>query len=208
MAVKTKKNNKPRVSASTRCPLLKMGRPVKCNDGWIAVNAIISQMFMITQEHIDNGIPRDPVRCVIGLALHAGFGDHYRFEVGAGIIKIIDEDAKVFVRFSTPPALRAQINKWERRKRGSTKFGTWDLPPGPQVMGALPPSWIRMYEGKDRRKTPTTTVTVLVSRKSTGAFKRKTVVVGGHTIKHRASPTRIVRRVAAILSSTRSKKVS
>lgn len=191
MAIKnkktSKKTSKKRVNASTRCPLLKAGIAVKCTDGWIAVNATTQQMFTVLQKHIDEGVPNDPRRCVVALAMMAGLGDQYEYEVGASITKIIDPVNRVFARYATPSAISEQIDRWERK--GGVAYGTWDMLPGVQVLGALPASWHRMYGPKaagDKK-------TGLTRNKSS---KSRTTTLGGHRVKHRASPTRIVGRVA------------
>ena len=203
MATATKPAKKPArkkgVHASTICPLLKAGEAIKCNDNYIAVMATTTQMFVITQKHIDNGIPNHPRKCIVGLAMEAGFGSQYRYEIGIVITKIIDEENKVFVRYMTPPAISEQIKKWERPGMRGQKFGTWKIPPGPQILGAIPPSLIRLYKGQIARgkKPPKGTRFTRKSR------EERISTTGGHVVKHRASPTRIVGRVAYVASPKR-----
>jgi hypothetical protein len=186
MATATKKKRK------TRCKLLKLGKKVKGNGGWTIVNGTMKQMFVVTQEHIDNGIPADSTECPVALALRAAFGDQYEYEVGAAITKIIDEINKVFVRFATPVELSAQIKKWDRPR--GTKFGTWKLLPGPQFLNPLPKSWLAMYSG---HKKPDKYLSKVVGEVKPGG--RIKITKTAKIVKRRASPTRIVRRVSPLL---------
>ena len=179
----------------TRSKLLGCGPAVQCADGWIAVNSTTRQMFSIRQRHIDAGVPRDPERCIVALALYDGIGDQYVYDVGVAITKIIDEDHRVFARFVTPKALGDQIKAWERRRARGLPWGEWKTKPGVQVLGALPESWRLMYEGQDKR-----------SGRKTKSGKRappKIVTPEGDAKpkprRRRAGITRIVRRIASIL---------
>lgn len=176
----------------TRCKLLKLGKKVKGNGGWTIVNGTMKQMFVVTQEHIDNGIPADSTECPVALALRAAFGDQYEYEVGAAITKIIDETNKVFVRFATPIELSTQIKKWDRPR--GTKFGTWKLKPGPQFLNPLPKSWLNMYSGHKKKPKIDKYLSKVVGEAIPGGRVKIT-----KTVKRRASPTRIVRRVAPLL---------
>jgi hypothetical protein len=190
MATATKKKRKKRVN----CKLLRLGKRVKGTSGWTIVNGTGRQMFVITQDHIDDGVPGDSTECPVALALRAAFGDQYEYEVGAAITKIIDEVNKVFVRFATPVELGAQIKTWDRPR--GTKFGTWKLKPGPQFLNPLPKSWLAMYTGHAKTsKTNERAASKLVITRN-GHVKRVKIVK--KTVKRRASPTRIVRRVAPI----------
>jgi len=191
MATITKKKRK------TRCKLLKLGKRVKGNGGWTIVNGTMKQMFVVTQEHIDNGIPADSTECPVALALRAAFGDQYEYEVGAAITKIIDETNKVFVRFATPIELSTQIKKWDRPR--GTKFGTWKLKPGPQFLNPLPKSWLNMYSGHKKPKVDKYLYKVVGEAKPNGRIKITKITKTVKTVKRRASPTRIVRRVAPIM---------
>jgi len=195
MAATTKKKRTTRGSnKTTRSKLLGAGPSVQCADGWTAVNATTRQMFTIRQRHIDAGVPRDPKRCIVAIALHDGIGDEFSFDVGVAITKIIDEDNKVFARFATPKALGDQIKAWERKRRRGLPWGEWKLKPGVQVLGALPESWRLMYEGKDKQKK---------KRANAKRAAEKRDIEAGLIVKvkpkRRASITRVVRRIASIL---------
>jgi hypothetical protein len=178
---------------SKRSKLLGAGPAVECHDGWTAVNATTRQMFSISQRHIDKGVPRDPERCIVALALHDGIGPEYSYDVGVAITKIIDEENKVFARFVTPKALGDQIKAWERRRLRGLPWGEWKLKPGVQVLGALPESWRLMYEGKDKRK----------KKAKRAAEKRDAaagLIVKTTRKRRRASITRVVRRISSIMT--------
>lgn len=192
MATTTRKKKR-----KTRCKLLRLGKKVRGHDKWTIVNGTTKQMFVVTQEHIDNGIPADSAECPIALSLRAAFGDQYEYEVGAAITKIIDEENRVFVRFATPVELGAQIKKWDRPR--GTKFGTWKLKPGPQFLNPLPKSWLNMYSGHKKPKTDKSErhLYKIVGEKTAGGRIKITKIT--KVVKRRASPTRHVRRVAPIM---------
>ena len=189
---KEKRKNK-----APRSRLLRMStdKPILCYDGWKGLSATSNQMFTIKQVHINRGVPNDPARCIVSLSMQDSIGKQYVYQVGAGIVKILDYENRVFIRFATPMILREQIKKWERAGGKGVPVGTWDLPPGPQVLGALPLSWRRMYAGQDADRGR--------GGKSKHAAKRvKPVIVVGKSKgplgRKRASTTRIVGRHVAL----------
>lgn len=197
VAVSQKKKRKNKAPQTPRSRLLRMSadKPILCYDGWRGLSATSNQMFTIKQVHINRGVPNDPARCIVSLAMQDSIGKQYVYQVGAGIVKILDHENRVFVRFATPMILRKQIKKWERSNGNGVPVGTWDLPPGPQVLGALPLSWRLMYAGQDAgrgrgneaRSAAKRVKPVIVVGKSAGPLGRK-----------RASTTRIVGRHLAL----------
>jgi hypothetical protein len=192
VAASQKKKRKNKAPATPRSRLLRMStdKPILCYDGWRGLSATSNQIFTIKQVHINRGVPNDPARCIVSLSLQDSIGKQYVYQVGAGIVKILDYENRVFIRFATPMILREQIKKWERHGGKGVPIGTWDLPPGPQVLGALPISWRLMYAGQDATRGP---------GKGKHAAKRvKPVIVAGSSkgplSRKRASSTRVVGR--------------
>jgi hypothetical protein len=197
MATTTKKPRKKRgPNLKTRSKLLGAGTATLCHDGWIAVNATSRQMFSISQRHIDKGVPKDPERCIVGLALHDGIGEEYVYVVGVSITKIIDEENRVFARFVTPKALGDQIKAWEGKRLRGLPWGEWKLKPGVQVLGALPESWRLMYEGKDKKKKRAAKAKRAAEKRDVEAG----LIVKPARKRRRAAITRVVRRVSPIMT--------
>lgn len=135
----------------TICPLLKMGTHVDGENGWTLVNATDGTLIVVTQEAIDNAVPGDPHNCVMAVAMRAAFGDKYDYEVSSSIIKIIDEDNKVCLRFATPIAVRKALQQFDKPGRWQ---GLWRLPAGMIRLAPLPKSWAEGYSGTAPTRKP------------------------------------------------------
>lgn len=205
-ATRKKKRKTRGPQAKTICPLLALGKRVKGARNWTIVNGTTPLLFTIMQEHIDNGVPGDEENCIVALAFRAGFGDQYRYSVGAAIVKIIDDKNRVYARFATPSALSEQIKKWERPgRRGGVKVGTWKLKPGPQVLNPLPKSWLDAYspggaERRKKREEKKKRFTVKVSANGRVKIEKVVDATTPPRKRTRRAPTRIVGRGARIMS--------
>ncbi len=156
------------------------GKPKAGHDGWSIYFAKESTYIPVNRELIDNGEPKSPPECVMGLAVNDYAGRKYEVEVACTTVRIIDEKKKKILIFSIPAALR-------RRLRLFDTMSFWDLPPALYRIGpALRPKKNKI------RKAP---------RKGSGgklSIKGGKVVGGSLTrVKKRkksASPTRFVSR--------------
>jgi hypothetical protein len=186
-----KRNEMPQ--RNTRCPLLTMGNVFEGEDGYTYVNATTALYISVTPEHAAKALVSNSNYCVMGVAMRAAFGDKYQYEIGAGIIKIVDLDEKVVVRFATPSLIAAHIKVFD-------KTGQWDLPPRMYRLAPLPKSWHGIYEpnkkakGAKGKKKKTATHKVVAGVRT---------IVRGVTKRKRAASTRVIMRHRA---GTRARK--
>lgn len=203
MATATKKRtSRSRHQLRTRCPLVTMGKPMLGDDGWIIVNADTPLYISITPEMAKHSVVRSGSYCVVARALDKAFGSHYKYVVGAGVIKIIDEVHKVLVRVTPTGPLKTAIKKFDMSlKRG--KQPRWDLPANLYRLAPLPKSWRAMYEdpaqyAKTRKKRQAHKAAAKTKRAGVGGTF--VAVSGAHTprktarARTRAAVTRVIMR--------------
>lgn len=195
MATATKKRtSRRRQQLRTRCPLVTMGTPMKGEDGWIIINAMVPLYFTIFPKLLKYAIVRNGSYCMVARALDAALGTNYKYIVGNSIVKIIDETHKVIVRFAPSQVLRVAIRKFDKSKKKDNPV--WDLQPGLQRLGPMPKSWRHMYEdpadyAKTRKKRQLHKTAKKIAAR--GAGRGTFVAVGGANTPRKAARTQRLR---------------
>lgn len=172
----------------SRNVLLTMGNSYKAENNWTVVIATVPLYLNITQEMIDRSIGRSGRYCVVAQAIEALFGKRMYFQVGAGITKIWDLNAKIEVRWHTSGPLAAGIKGFDK------PGGSWKLPPNIYKLNPVPRSLKPENARKSREKLQKARKRAAAASKAVGlkvtVFTRRNAA--------RAKPTRTVLRNSRI----------
>ncbi len=135
---------KGRVAAKTAHTMYTMGDAYNAADGWTIILASVPLYFYITTEMIARAVKKSGRYCVIGQAFEAIFGKDIAWQVGPGLVKIWDVNAKIEVRFVTPGPLQRAIREFD------PETGYWPLPANMYRLLPFVKSTIDRLKGKKR----------------------------------------------------------
>lgn len=189
MATTAKKARKSLVKLprKSRNAMLSMGKRYKAENDWIVVIATVPLYLSITQEMIDRAIGRSGRFCVVAQAIEALFGKRMYFQVGAGVTKIWDLDAKIEVRWHTSKVLAMGIAVFDAT-------GRWELPANIYKLNPVPPSWKPESARTSREKLAKARKKIAAASKALGLK----VSVAASRSKPKAKPMRTVLRNSRI----------
>ncbi len=100
------------------------------------IDALSPMDLVISAEHAEGAVCKDPHRCVIAQAIFAKFGNRVEdWGVGPTITKIKFRGNPMWIRWVTPRSLANGLSNFDRK-------GVWDIPPGTY--------WFEKPKGGDR----------------------------------------------------------